>query len=51
MGQWSRKDHPEPFIELVPYEHASGLRKAIYDELERVRVACARRMVEDRGEL
>lgn len=37
MGQWSRKDHPEPFIELVPPERASGKRKELYDELERVR--------------
>lgn len=37
MGQWSRKDDPEPFIELVPLEKAQGLRKALYDEVERVR--------------
>jgi uncharacterized peroxidase-related enzyme len=37
MGQWSRKDHPEPFIELMAPERASGLRKTLYDELERVR--------------
>ena len=37
MGQWSRKDHPEPFIELVPVAQAQGPRKALYDELERVR--------------
>lgn len=37
MGQWSRKDHPEPFITLVPDAEATGLRKALYDELERVR--------------
>jgi len=37
MGQWSRKDDPEPFIDLVPVEKAQGLRKALYDELERVR--------------
>jgi uncharacterized peroxidase-related enzyme len=37
MGQWSRKDDPEPFIELVPVEKAQGLRRALYDELERVR--------------
>ena len=37
MGQWSRKDHPEPFIELVPVTQAQGARKALYDELERVR--------------
>ena len=37
MGQWSRKDDPEPFIELVPVEKAHGLRKALYDELEQVR--------------
>ena len=37
MGQWSRKDDPEPFIELVPLEKAEGLRKALYEEVERVR--------------
>ena len=37
MGQWSRQDHPEPFIELVSPEHATGARRALYDELERVR--------------
>lgn len=37
MGQWSRKDDSEPFIELVPLEKAQGLRKALYDELERAR--------------
>jgi uncharacterized peroxidase-related enzyme len=37
MGQWSRKDHPEPFIDLVPAEKATGARKALYDELERIR--------------
>ena len=37
MGQWSRKDDPEPFIDLVPIDEASGARKALYDELERVR--------------
>jgi uncharacterized peroxidase-related enzyme len=37
MGQWSRKDDPEPFIELVPMEKAEGLRKVLYDEVERVR--------------
>ncbi len=28
---------PNPFIELVPVEQASGARKALYDDLERVR--------------
>jgi uncharacterized peroxidase-related enzyme len=37
MGQWSRKEDPEPFIDLVPTERASGLRKELYDRLERVR--------------
>lgn len=37
MGQWSRKDDPQPFIELIPVEKAQGLRKTLYDELERVR--------------
>jgi uncharacterized peroxidase-related enzyme len=37
MGQWSRKDHPEPFIDLVPLEKATGARKALYEELERIR--------------
>ena len=37
MGQWSRKDDPDPFIELVPPEQASGARRALYDELEKVR--------------
>lgn len=37
MGQWSRKEHPEPFIDLVPPEQAQGARKALYDELEKVR--------------
>lgn len=37
MGQWSRKDHPQPFIELVPVHEAEGERKALYDELLRIR--------------
>lgn len=37
MGQWSRKDHPDPFIVCVPPEEATGLRKELYDDLERVR--------------
>ncbi len=37
MGQWSRKGDPEPFIDLVPPELAQGARKALYDELEKVR--------------
>lgn len=37
MGQWSRKEDREPFIELVPVDKATGARKALYDELERVR--------------
>lgn len=37
MGQWSREENAEPFIELVPVGKATGLRKALYEELERVR--------------
>src|SRR5215467_9708837 len=37
MGQWSRTGDTPPFIELVPPERATGLRKELYDELERVR--------------
>ena len=37
MGQWSRKDDPEPFIEFVDMERAQGLRKILYEEVERVR--------------
>ncbi len=37
MGQWSRKDDPDPYIEFVPVDRAVGKRKALYDELERVR--------------
>jgi uncharacterized peroxidase-related enzyme len=37
MGQWSRDAGTPPFIELVPVAEASGARKALYDELERVR--------------
>ena len=37
MGQWSRTSDTLPFIELVPPERATGPRKELYDELERVR--------------
>src|SRR6516225_3776815 len=37
MGQWSRTGDTPPFIELVPPERATGTRKELYDELERVR--------------
>ena len=37
MGQWSRNNDPAPFIDLVPVDQATGARKALYDELERVR--------------
>jgi len=37
MGQWSRKDDPEPYIDLVEMAQAQGLRKVLYDDLERVR--------------
>lgn len=37
MGQWSRGPDTPPFIDLVPMEEATGLRKALYDDLERVR--------------
>jgi uncharacterized peroxidase-related enzyme len=37
MGQWSRTGDTPPFIELVPPERATGARKDLYDELERVR--------------
>ncbi len=37
MGQWSRKDDPEPFVEFVAVDKAEGLRKVLYDDLERVR--------------
>jgi thioredoxin 1 len=37
MGQWSRDADSPPFIDLVPVERATGARKAVYDEVERVR--------------
>lgn len=37
MGQWSRDENAGPFIDLVPFEEATGLRKALYEELEQVR--------------
>jgi uncharacterized peroxidase-related enzyme len=37
MGQWSRERSTPPFIELVPPESATGARKELYDELERIR--------------
>ena len=37
MGQWSRDASTPPFVELVPIERATGARKALYDEMERVR--------------
>jgi len=37
MGQWSRDADTPPFIDLVPIEKARGVRKELYDELERVR--------------
>jgi uncharacterized peroxidase-related enzyme len=37
MGQWSRDSSTPPFIDLVPIERATGERKALYDEMERVR--------------
>jgi uncharacterized peroxidase-related enzyme len=37
MGQWSRETSTPPFIELVPPESATGARKELYDELERIR--------------
>lgn len=36
-GQWSRDAGTEPFIDLVPIERATGARKELYDEMERVR--------------
>jgi uncharacterized peroxidase-related enzyme len=36
MGQWSR-ENAAPFIELVPPESATGARKQLYDQLERIR--------------
>ena len=37
MGQWSRDASTPPFIDLVPIERATGTRKELYDEIERVR--------------
>jgi len=37
MGQWSREQDAPPFIDLVPVERATGARKAVYDDVERVR--------------
>ncbi len=37
MGQWSRDASTPPFVDLVPIERATGTRKALYDEMERVR--------------
>jgi AhpD family alkylhydroperoxidase len=36
-GQWSRDASTPPFIDLVPIEQATGARKELYDEMERVR--------------
>ena len=36
-GQWSRDSSTPPFIDLVPIEGATGARKELYDEMERVR--------------
>lgn len=36
-GQWSRDASTPPFIDLVPIERATGARKELYDEMERVR--------------
>src|SRR5262249_62206325 len=36
-GQWSRDARTPPFIDLVPIEGATGARKELYDEIERVR--------------
>lgn len=37
MGQWSREPGAPPFIDLVPVGAAEGLRKTLYEELERIR--------------
>jgi uncharacterized peroxidase-related enzyme len=37
MGQWSRDASTPPFIDLVPIERATGARKELYDEMQRVR--------------
>src|ERR1700736_861730 len=36
-GQWSRDAGTPPFVDLVPLEKATGARKELYDEMERVR--------------
>src|SRR3974377_1276224 len=36
-GQWSRDAGTPPFVDLVPIERATGARKELYDEMERVR--------------
>jgi uncharacterized peroxidase-related enzyme len=36
-GQWSRDASTPQFIDLVPIEGATGARKELYDEMERVR--------------
>ena len=36
-GQWSRDADTPPFIDLVPIDKATGARKELYDEMERVR--------------
>ena len=37
MGQWSRDASVPPFVDLVPIDRATGARKALYDQIERVR--------------
>jgi uncharacterized peroxidase-related enzyme len=37
MGQWSRDQDTPPFIDLIPIERATGARKELYEEMERVR--------------
>jgi uncharacterized peroxidase-related enzyme len=37
MGQWSRDENSPPFIKMVPINEATGGRKELYDELERLR--------------
>jgi uncharacterized peroxidase-related enzyme len=37
VGQWSRDAETPPYVDLVPVEKATGARKELYDELERVR--------------
>jgi uncharacterized peroxidase-related enzyme len=36
-GQWSRDASTPPFIDLVPIEQATGARKKLYEEMQRVR--------------